>query len=337
MEEELERSVSELSPALKTLSGQVGVNWMLNILCQSVVEKLSYKMVWIGLIEEGSFEVKPVAQGGFEHGYLSSIKVRWDDSPLGRGPGGTSIRTLRPVIQRVTDAAFAPWREEAMKRGYRSIIGLPLIVEGKAIGALLVYSENESSFDFVEVKILEVFAAQAAEAIVRSQLNPRLIPEGRVERVPVVEKLEKSECYLVPGETPEKTFKIFADQVSRGTKGLCITRENPNKVRQKYGLPEIPIFRLTDRPTPGEKAVENLLELGLLIGSFVNTDETRVILLDGLEYLVSVNGFNAVLQFMQTKRSQITASNSIMIVPVSLEAFGKEEQALLKREMKLLE
>ena len=33
------------------------------------------------LLEKGNYEVKPVAFAGYEEGYLSTIKVTWDDSP----------------------------------------------------------------------------------------------------------------------------------------------------------------------------------------------------------------------------------------------------------------
>ena len=44
--------------------------------------------------DEGrSYEVKPAAHSGFEEGYLSSMKITYDDSPAGMGPTGMAIKT----------------------------------------------------------------------------------------------------------------------------------------------------------------------------------------------------------------------------------------------------
>ena len=66
--------------------------------------------------------VRPVAHAGFEEGYLETLRITWADSERGRGPTGTAIRTGQPSMCRnmLTDPAFLPWREEAIKRGYAS-------------------------------------------------------------------------------------------------------------------------------------------------------------------------------------------------------------------------
>ena len=67
-------------------------------ICDLMLKVPCNRFTWIGLVESGSFEVKPVARAGHEEGYLSVIKVTWDDSPQGRGPTGTAIKTGRPSI-----------------------------------------------------------------------------------------------------------------------------------------------------------------------------------------------------------------------------------------------
>jgi len=61
--------------------------------CDSLKRADYARLVWIGLAEKGSFDMKPVAFAGFEDGYLSSIKVTWDDSEYGKGPTGMA-RTM---------------------------------------------------------------------------------------------------------------------------------------------------------------------------------------------------------------------------------------------------
>jgi len=49
-------------------------------ICDIVIKVKFAKFVWIGLVEKGSFDIKPVASAGPYKDYLSKIKVKWDDS-----------------------------------------------------------------------------------------------------------------------------------------------------------------------------------------------------------------------------------------------------------------
>lgn len=108
------------------------------------------------MIERGSKDVLPVAQAGFEDGYLKSVKITWDDSDTGRGPTGTAIKTRKSFIMRdiAGDPRYRPWREEAMKRGYASSVTVPLVYEDRVFGALKVYATTPDAFDEEEMGLL---------------------------------------------------------------------------------------------------------------------------------------------------------------------------------------
>ena len=77
------------------------------------------------------------------------------------------------------DPEYAPWREEALKRGYRSSMAVPLInSDGDVMGTLNLYSSEPGFFTRDRVRIFNVFANQAATAIEKIRLI-----EGLEERV----------------------------------------------------------------------------------------------------------------------------------------------------------
>ena len=126
-------------------------------ICQIIVETAGYRLAWVGFAEQDEHKtVRPVAQAGFEEGYLETVNVNWADTERGRGPTGTSIRTAAPcVIKDIpTDPRFSPWRAEATRRGYASCAGLPLLAEGKALGAITVYAPEPHAFDLEELNLL---------------------------------------------------------------------------------------------------------------------------------------------------------------------------------------
>lgn len=136
--------------------------------CGTIVRIGGYRFAWVGYAEHDPAKtVRPVAQTGFEEGYLERAGITWGDEARGRGPTGTAIRTGQPAVARhiSTDPAFSPWREEAVRRGYASSIALPLRAGGEALGALNVYAEEADAFDEAEVGLLKGLADDVAFGI----------------------------------------------------------------------------------------------------------------------------------------------------------------------------
>ena len=101
-----------------------------------------------------------VARAGFDEGYLEAVKVTWADIDRGRGPTGTCIRAGQKQIVKdtATDPGFALWRDEALKRGYASVIAIPLVVDGETFGALSIYASEAEAFREEEVTLLSELA-----------------------------------------------------------------------------------------------------------------------------------------------------------------------------------
>jgi len=140
---------------------------LLQRVCEILNQTRDYKFVWIGLIEEGTKDVLPAAQAGFEEGYLKSIKITWENSETGRGPTGTAIKTKKPFVMRdiPNDPRYEPWREEAMKRGYASSAAIPLIYGNKVYGTLNVYTTIFDVFDEEEIELLVEVGGDIAYAL----------------------------------------------------------------------------------------------------------------------------------------------------------------------------
>ena len=66
-----------------------------------------------------------------------------------------AIKTKRPCITQevATDSRFEPWREEALMRGFRSSIALPLTNQNQVIGVLNIYSEVVDAFHKQEIDL----------------------------------------------------------------------------------------------------------------------------------------------------------------------------------------
>jgi PAS domain S-box-containing protein len=171
----IEADLRRVNRALRTLSAcnqamvrAVREPDLLQQVCRIIVEEGGYRLAWVGFAEHDQAKsVRPVAQAGYEEGYLENMKVTWADTERGRGPTGTAIRTGQPALARniLTDPHFEPWRAEALKRGYASSCVLPLHWQRRTLGALNIYAAEPDAFSPEEVRLLSDLAANLAFGI----------------------------------------------------------------------------------------------------------------------------------------------------------------------------
>ncbi len=141
---------------------------LLDLICRIAVDEAGYRLAWVGFAhDDPGRTVRPVAQAGYEAGYLESITITWADTLLGRGPTGTAIRTGRPVLGRsfLTDPELAPWREQAIQHGFASSLALPLRAEDGPFGALTIYASMPNAFSAEDVELLSGLADDLAFGI----------------------------------------------------------------------------------------------------------------------------------------------------------------------------
>ena len=142
--------------------------------CRIIVEDCGYALVWIGFaLDDEAKSVQPMAYAGFDQGYIDALKITWADTERGQGPTGRAIRTaqLQICTDMRTDPKFALWRPLALVRGYVSCIALPLLSEGKAFGAINIYSRESSPFSGDEVKLLAELASDFSHGIMLLRLK----------------------------------------------------------------------------------------------------------------------------------------------------------------------
>lgn|GEM_PF-5160591 len=163
------RALVTLSSCGRAITHARSEDELLKNVCRVIVEKGGYRLAWVGYAEfDENKRIRPVGQWGYERGYLEKVNVTWrEDSERGRGPTGTAFRTGSSVIIRyvATDPRFVPWREEATKRGYSSVIGIPLADGEEKFGVITIYAAEGDAFDESEVALLKELAADLVHGI----------------------------------------------------------------------------------------------------------------------------------------------------------------------------
>jgi PAS domain S-box-containing protein len=136
-------------------------------ICRIAVDDGHFRMVWVGLIDKEKQIISPVAHAGFEDGYLAALRIPLDASPEGSGPTGRAFREGVHIVTTdiATDPRMEPWREEAVKRGYRSSAAFPFSLHGEVVGVINLYAPEPGFFTDTEVGLLSEIAENVSFAL----------------------------------------------------------------------------------------------------------------------------------------------------------------------------
>jgi DNA-binding response OmpR family regulator/DNA-binding transcriptional ArsR family regulator len=105
------------------------------------------------------------------------------------------------------------------------------------------------------------------------------------------------------GEEAEDGFELFKNLITHGSSGLCITKQDPAEIEDKYELDDVPI-----NPLEGPD------KLASDINEFIKNNENAVVLVDGIEQLVTQSSIDTMKKFISDLNDNLTKSSSRAIL-----------------------
>jgi rubrerythrin len=145
-------------------------------------------------------------------------------------------------------------------------------------------------------------------------------------------ELKKSFTYLIPEERSEESYFLLKKMINTGMAGFCVTRTYPDKVREKYQLGATPILWLSNVAKEDTVRPKDLEKLSLSLEEFLSK-RGGVVLLDGIEYLITNNNFITVLKLIQSLRDLVAINRSILLLSVNPSTLETPQINLLRREV----
>ena len=137
--------------------------------CRIAIEHGKFGIAWIGEFNPETLEITPVASAGLEDSsfLMRSVTSVRADAPQSQGVIQRAVRSLRPVFHNdiKTDTEGGARRVEAIRRGYRSVIGLPFVVDGAVLGTFSMFVKERNFFDEEEVALLTEVAGNISFAL----------------------------------------------------------------------------------------------------------------------------------------------------------------------------
>jgi len=222
--------------------------------------------------------------------------------------------------------AFLKGYEEGLKAAWREI------------GALTTrgYSSTELS---VMSKSKMAVLYRAVEAMEARLLEEEGIPVIGGGEMPATKDIGRRGVYLVREPKADRIFEMFTDLLKARARGLCITRIHPDDLRARYPPLEDAGFIWLSKSVGkkgGRMAVAEpsaLVDIASAISDFAADGGNGAVLLEGLEYLISQNGFASVMRFLQKVNEKVVLNDSYLLISANPAAMKEQEYKLLAKEV----
>ena len=162
--ENLTRQLTSLQKMTDAALAQISVEEVIAESLNRIREVLNVDTVAILLLETEGEEVVAWAAQGLEDEVRLGVRI-----PVGKGFAGRVVAEARPII--INDVSQADVHNPLIReRGIKSLLGVPLLLEGRPIGVLHVGKLEFAEFTEEDVKLLELAAYRIALAIENARL-----------------------------------------------------------------------------------------------------------------------------------------------------------------------
>jgi hypothetical protein len=148
------------------------------------------------------------------------------------------------------------------------------------------------------------------------------------------EETKPGKNYLIAWEDPRNAFMMIRAMFLSGRPTMILTMEFQGKIRADYDLRDIPIKRFSDSSSDIDNVNPKDLEGDSMeiVSTFLMTTKAAGVLLDGIEQLTEINGFDKVLAFVKRLNDLAAIHGSTIIVAVNKKGLPEDEFKKLSDE-----
>jgi GAF domain-containing protein len=149
----------------QAVGSDLGLSDVLNVIVSSAADLMHSKIVTILLYDEdsGTLNVAAIRSTQGAPPDVASI-------PADKSMSGKAVKTGKPQLITDISVLLPAIRGFAKQQGVKSVLCMPMMIGGRAIGVINSYSQRSTGFDANEMKLLSLVASQAAIAVENARM-----------------------------------------------------------------------------------------------------------------------------------------------------------------------
>ena len=114
-------------------------------------------------------------------------------------------------------------------------------------------------------------------------------------------------------------YDPFRDAVKCGAFGLVATTSHPKHIKEKYHFTTTPVIWISDDAVEMGVKPADIKRMSILLMNFMKKIGNAIVLLDGIDSLITINGFEKMRWIIQILNNTARTTNSLLIIPTALE------------------
>ena len=149
--------------------------------------------------------------------------------------------------------------------------------------------------------------------------------------------LEPGNICIFMGKRADRAFQLYRHLKEAGREVEVFSRMHPDRLEKDFGIPRSCVTWLSN--ASGARAI-SAQSMGRLTDTMVrmyDKDPSPVVILEGLEYLMSQNDFGKVLRMLDFIYEMVAMHLGTFLLPIDPQAFSEKELAYLTREALVVE
>lgn len=150
-------------------------------------------------------------------------------------------------------------------------------------------------------------------------------------------KLLEGNSYLVPDKQNDFAMNLFSDLIRTDYPGLFISRLNPEMIKSTLPSSEnLQVRLLSEKNISEYETISDFGSLIDLIEKFTYIENTSVILLDGVHYLLTKHSFDEFINMLYRVNEIIIKNKAMLFVRFDPAIFKDHQLAIMENELQAL-
>lgn len=145
-------------------------------------------------------------------------------------------------------------------------------------------------------------------------------------------KLDDKKIYLLKDDDENTATELFLSKLNDKYSGLGIIREDIDNFKKQYNLEKTSFIWLSENKSKKYHSEFDFNKIYLLIEEFVKKSKKSVILIDKLDYILTKNEFNNVLERIYDLKDLLLHNQSTIILSLNSSVLSSNKLELIEKE-----